>query len=304
MLDITNLTKIYGTQHAVDNISFSVGKGEIAGFLGPNGAGKSTTMKMATCFIPPTAGTIKVGDYDVVEQSMEVRKLVGYLPEHNPLYLDMYVHEYLQFVGSLYDIKGAKLKSAVIDAVDRVGLQIEQNKKIGALSKGYRQRVGLASALLHDPQVLILDEPTTGLDPNQIVEIRQVIKNIGKEKTVVFSSHIMQEVQAICDRVIIINHGKIVADGTLSELKKQQTEGQLLTVSFAEAVNEQLFKGLKGLVYFKSVGVNTYEVKASPKADLRAPLLEIIAAEKLNLLSLAQKENSLEHIFQELTQVK
>jgi len=214
------------------------------------------------------------------------------------------VHEYLQFVGSLYDIKGAKLKSAVIDAVDRVGLQIEQNKKIGALSKGYRQRVGLASALLHDPQVLILDEPTTGLDPNQIVEIRQVIKNIGKEKTVVFSSHIMQEVQAICDRVIIINHGKIVADGTLSELKKQQTEGQLLTVSFAEAVNEQLFKGLKGLVYFKSVGVNTYEVKASPKADLRAPLLEIIAAEKLNLLSLAQKENSLEHIFQELTQVK
>jgi ABC-2 type transport system ATP-binding protein len=185
-----------------------------------------------------------------------------------------------------------------------VGLQIEQNKKIGALSKGYRQRVGLASALLHDPQVLILDEPTTGLDPNQIVEIRQVIKNIGKEKTVVFSSHIMQEVQAICDRVIIINHGKIVADGTLSELKKQQTEGQLLTVSFAEAVNEQLFKELKGLVYFKSVGVNTYEVKASPKADLRAPLLEIIAAEKLNLLSLAQKENSLEHIFQKLTQVK
>ena len=304
MLDITNLTKIYGTQHAVDNISFSVGKGEIAGFLGPNGAGKSTTMKMATCFIPPTAGTIKVGDYDVVDQSMEVRKLVGYLPEHNPLYLDMYVHEYLQFVGSLYDIKGAKLKSAVIDAVDRVGLQIEQNKKIGALSKGYRQRVGLASALLHDPQVLILDEPTTGLDPNQIVEIRQVIKNIGKEKTVVFSSHIMQEVQAICDRVIIINRGKIVADGTLSELKKENKEGQLLTISFAEAINEQLFKGLKGLVYFKNMGNNTYEIKASPKADLRAPILEIVSAEKLNLLSLAQKENSLESIFQELTQAK
>ncbi len=304
MLDIKDLTKIYGTQHAVDNISFSVGKGEIAGFLGPNGAGKSTTMKMATCFIPPTAGTIKVGDYDVVEQSMEVRKLVGYLPEHNPLYLDMYVHEYLQFVGSLYDIKGAKLKSAVIDAVDRVGLQIEQNKKIGALSKGYRQRVGLASALLHDPQVLILDEPTTGLDPNQIVEIRQVIKNIGKEKTVVFSSHIMQEVQAICDRVIIINRGKIVADGTLSELKKENKEGQLLTISFAEAINEQLFKGLKGLVYFKNIGNNTYEIKASPKADLRAPILEIVSAEKLNLLSLAQKENSLESIFQELTQAK
>lgn len=304
MLEIKDLTKIYGTQHAVDNISFSVGKGEIAGFLGPNGAGKSTTMKMATCFIPPTSGTIKVGDYDVVEQSMEVRKLVGYLPEHNPLYLEMYVHEYLEFVGSLYDIKGAKLKSAVIDAVDRVGLQIEQNKKIGALSKGYRQRVGLASALLHDPQVLILDEPTTGLDPNQIVEIRQVIKNIGKEKTVVFSSHIMQEVQAICDRVIIINHGKIVADGTLSELKKQGGEGQLLTISFAEAINEQLFKGLKGLVYFKNIGNNTFEIKASPKADLRAPLLEIVATEKLNLLSLAQKENSLEHIFQELTQVK
>ena len=304
MLEIKDLTKIYGTQHAVDNISFTVNKGEIAGFLGPNGAGKSTTMKMATCFIPPTSGTIKVGDYDVVEQSMEVRKLVGYLPEHNPLYLDMYVHEYLQFVGSLYDIKGAKLKSAVIDAVDRVGLQIEQNKKIGALSKGYRQRVGLASALLHDPQVLILDEPTTGLDPNQIVEIRQVIKNIGKEKTVVFSSHIMQEVQAICDRVIIINRGKIVADGTLSELKKENKEGQLLTISFAEAINEQLFKGLKGLVYFKNVGNNTYEIKASPKADLRAPLLEIVAAEKLNLLSLAQKENSLESIFQELTQAK
>jgi len=301
MLEIKELTKIYGVQKAVDNISFSVGKGEIAGFLGPNGAGKSTTMKIATCFLPPTSGTVTIEGFDVVEQSMEVRKLVGYLPEHNPLYLDMYVHEYLEFVGSLYDLKGKQLKNAVIDTVEKVGLTVEQNKKIGALSKGYRQRVGLASAMLHDPQVLILDEPTTGLDPNQIVEIRQVIKNIGKEKTVVFSSHIMQEVQAICQRVVIINKGQIVADGTLAELNKEREKGQLLLISFGTPTSEALFKKVKGLAYIKNIGDNSFEVKAAPNTDLRPEILEIVSAEKLNLLSLSTKENSLESIFQELT---
>src|SRR6478735_7768220 len=199
---VSNLTKTYGTQNAIDSISFQAGKGEILGFLGPNGAGKSTTMKIATCYIPPTSGVVTVAGYDVVESPLGVRKNVGYLPEHNPLYLDMYVHEYLEFIGSLHSIKGSKLKGRVQEMVEMTGLTLEQNKKLGALSKGYRQRVGLAQAMIHEPQVLILDEPTTGLDPNQILEIRSLIKNIGKEKTVLFSTHIMQEVQALCDRVV------------------------------------------------------------------------------------------------------
>jgi ABC-2 type transport system ATP-binding protein len=219
-LKIQHLVKVYGSQNAVNDITFEAKQGEILGFLGPNGAGKSTTMKIATCYLSATSGKVEVCGYDVEHSAMDVRRNIGYLPEHNPLYLEMYVKEFLEFVGGLYQIKGVLLSKRVSDVIELVGLNLEQKKKIGQLSKGYRQRVGLAQALIHDPKVLILDEPTTGLDPNQLVEIRAVIKNIGKEKTVVFSTHIMQEVEAICDRVVIINHGKIVNDSLLTSLKQ------------------------------------------------------------------------------------
>ncbi|GAB3504913.1 gliding motility-associated ABC transporter ATP-binding protein [Emticicia fontis] len=219
-IKVQNLSKVYGTQRAVDNISFEVNKGEIIGFLGPNGAGKSTTMKILTGYIPSTEGTAEVNGFDVKTSPMQVKTHIGYLPEHNPLYLDMYVKEFLDFAGSLYGLKGRTLQIKIDETIERVGLGLEKHKKIGQLSKGYRQRVGLAQALIHNPDVLILDEPTTGLDPNQLVEIRDLIKNVGKDKTVIFSTHIMQEVEAICDRVVIINRGKIVADSNLSELKK------------------------------------------------------------------------------------
>ncbi len=217
-LQVQQLTKIYGAQRALDDISFSVRKGEIVGFLGPNGAGKSTTMKIATTYLPPTSGSVWVEGINVEHQPIEVKKMIGYLPEHNPLYLDMYVHEYLQFVGSVYGLRGTALRIRVRELVEMCGLVREQNKRIEALSKGYRQRVGLAQALIHNPQVLILDEPTSGLDPNQILEIRKLIKAISDNKTVIFSTHIMQEVQALCDRVIIINKGKIVADDSIENL--------------------------------------------------------------------------------------
>jgi len=218
-IEVNKITKIYGEQKALNEVSFSVRGGEIIGFLGPNGAGKSTLMKIICCYLPPSDGSVKVCGLDVMEQSMEVRKKVGYLPEHNPLYLDMYVKEYLEFVGRFYNVKN--LTNRVKEMVEITGLTIEQNKKIGQLSKGYRQRVGLAQAIIHDPQVLILDEPTTGLDPNQLVEIRNLIKELGKNKTVMLSTHIMQEVQAICERAIIINKGKIVADDSIAKLTEK-----------------------------------------------------------------------------------
>ncbi len=226
---VSHITKNYGQQKALNDVSFSIKSGEIVGFLGPNGAGKSTLMKIICCYLPPTDGSVKVSNLDVMEQSMEVRKKVGYLPEHNPLYLDMYVKEYLEFVGRFYKVKN--LSARVKEMVEVTGLTIEQNKKIGQLSKGYRQRVGLAQAIIHDPQVLILDEPTTGLDPNQLIEIRALIKQLGKDKTVMLSTHIMQEVEAICERVIIINHGKIVADDSMERLLKK---GQPLEKIFQE----------------------------------------------------------------------
>ena len=214
---VNNITKLYGTQKALNNVSFEIGKNEIVGFLGPNGAGKSTMMKILTCYIPATEGSAKVCGFDTNEQSIEVRKQIGYLPEHNPLYLDMYVKEFLEFIGNLYKVKN--VKERVKEMIETTGLQIEQNKKIGALSKGYRQRVGLAQAIIHDPKVLIMDEPTTGLDPNQLEEIRELIKKLGKEKTVMLSTHIMQEVEAVCDRVIIINKGECLV-GSLLKLSK------------------------------------------------------------------------------------
>lgn len=218
---IQHLTKIYGSQKAVNDISFDVNPGEIMGFLGPNGAGKSTTMKITTGYLSATNGQVEVCGFDVAQQSMEVRRNIGYLPEHNPLYTDMYIKEFLRFVGALYGLKGEKLTLRVAEMIEICGLEVEQRKKIGQLSKGYRQRVGLAQALIHNPPVLILDEATTGLDPNQIVEIRNLIKTVGKEKTVLFSSHIMQEVEAICDRAVIINRGQIVANRTLAELRSE-----------------------------------------------------------------------------------
>jgi ABC-2 type transport system ATP-binding protein len=230
-ISVQSLTKIYGTQRAIDSLDFTINKGEIVGFLGPNGAGKSTTMKIITGFISATEGSAKIAGIDVNEHPIEVKKRIGYLPEHNPLYVDMYVREFLNFMGSLHGLDSRTLKNSVPEIIELVGLSMEQHKKIGQLSKGYRQRVGLAHALIHDPEVLILDEPTTGLDPNQLVEIRNLIKEIGREKTVILSTHIMQEVEALCERVIIINHGRIVSDQKVADIL---SDGKTVEAIFRE----------------------------------------------------------------------
>ncbi|MFA0962858.1 gliding motility-associated ABC transporter ATP-binding subunit GldA [Roseivirga sp. BDSF3-8] len=300
-VSVRQLTKTYGSQQAVDTISFEVNKGEVLGFLGPNGAGKSTTMKIATCYLPPTAGTVLVEGHDVLHQPMAVRKSVGYLPEHNPLYLDMYVHEYLRFTGSLYDMRGSVLRQRVKDMVHTVGLGLEQNKKIGALSKGYRQRVGLAQALLHDPPVLILDEPTTGLDPNQLAEIRGLIKSLSSDKTVIFSTHIMQEVQAMCDRVIIINRGQIVADSPVAALSGRAA-GQRLLVEFTEPVADTVIETAPGVAGSKQVGPNLYELHAAKeRADIRADVFRWAVGAGLIIVGMQEQKSDLESIFQELT---
>ncbi len=296
---VADLVKTYKTQNAVNHISFSAGKGEILGFLGPNGAGKSTTMKIATCYIPPTSGTVKVCGFDVTESPLEVRKHIGYLPEHNPLYLDMYVHEYLEFIGSLHQLKGSLLKTRIKEMVELCGLTIEQNKKIGALSKGYRQRVGLAQSLIHDPEVLILDEPTTGLDPNQIVEIRNVIRNVGKEKTVVFSTHIMQEVQALCSRVVIINSGIIVADSSVEGLKNMQSSSRTIVAEFEREIDTELIRKISGVKDVKPLGNGRYELIT--ETDIRNEVFRLAADQNWPLQGLKQEENSLENIFRQLT---
>jgi ABC-2 type transport system ATP-binding protein len=298
---IQNLTKLYGRQKAVNNISFEVREGEIVGFLGPNGAGKSTTMKIATSYVPPSEGQVTVAGYDVVSQSIEVKRVTGYLPEHNPLYLDMYVHEYLRFIGSLYGIRGATLKSRVEEMVSLCGLTLEQNKKIETLSKGYRQRVGLAQALIHNPSVLILDEPTSGLDPNQLVEIRKLIKEISKNKTVIFSTHIMQEVSALCSRVIVINKGEIVADDQLSNLMKGQSQETIVIVEFEGSVSVEDLRALTGVKRVEVMGASHFKIAAQAGMDLRPEIFRFAADRKLSLLGLKQEETSLENIFRELT---
>lgn len=300
-LQIQNLTKIYGQQKAVDDISFTVSEGEIVGFLGPNGAGKSTTMKIATSYLPPSSGTIKVGNYDVVNQPLEARKITGYLPEHNPLYLDMYVHEYLAFSSRIAGLGAAKSKSRVGEMIELCGLSLEQNKKIESLSKGYRQRVGLAQALVHDPQVLILDEPTSGLDPNQLVEIRKLIKDVSKNKTVIFSTHIMQEVQALCDRVVVINRGKIVANDTLPNLLKSQSGHIALVIEFEGHVTREELRSIAGVLDVEEVGNFKFRVTGSSGIDLRPEIFRFAADRHLSLLGLKQEEGSLEGIFRELT---
>jgi ABC-2 type transport system ATP-binding protein len=303
-LQLKNLTKVYGVQKAVDNISFDVKEGDIVGFLGPNGAGKSTTMKIATCFLPPSSGEVWVGGFNVVEKPMDVKQIIGYLPEHNPLYLDLYVHEYLTFIGKIYGLRGQRLKGRVKEIVELCGLTPEQNKKIEALSKGYRQRVGLAQALIHDPKILILDEPTSGLDPNQLVEIRKLIKTIAQRKTVLFSTHIMQEVQALCDRVIVINKGQIVADDTLSHLLQSHGNNAVIVVQFERDVNLEALQSVPGVQEVKVMGEHQYHVVSDGKNDLRPELFRFAADNNLSLLGLKQEENSLENIFRDLTQVK
>lgn len=298
-IKVSNITKIYGEQKALNNVSFEVNTGEIVGFLGPNGAGKSTMMKILTCFIPQTSGDAFVCGFNVEEQSIEVRKNVGYLPEHNPLYHDMYVKENLEFIAGLHKIKN--VKSRISEMIEMTGLQREQNKKIGALSKGYRQRVGLAQALIHDPKVLILDEPTTGLDPNQLSEIRNLIIEVGKEKTVLFSTHIMQEVEAVCDRVIIINRGEIVADQATEILRKSSNNKQIITVEFDKETSENSLRNIKGVYFAKRLKAKVWQLETSSDSDIRPQIFQYAVQNNFAVLTMHKEEQKLEDVFKQLT---
>ncbi|MCE9538537.1 MAG: gliding motility-associated ABC transporter ATP-binding subunit GldA [Bacteroidetes bacterium] len=299
-IKVSNITKIYGQQRALDNVSFEVNTGEVVGFLGPNGAGKSTMMKILTCFIPQTSGEASVCEYDVAEKSLEVRKNVGYLPEHNPLYLDMYVKEYLEFISGLHHLKN--VKSRISEMIEMTGLQIEQKKKIGALSKGYRQRVGLAQALIHDPKVLILDEPTTGLDPNQLEEIRNLIIEIGKQKTILLSTHIMQEVEAVCNRVIIVNNGKIVANDITSVLQNSQSNNtQYITVEFDKETSLIALKNIEDVFDAKNIKGNIWQIEARTEKDIRTDIFQFAVKNGMAVLTLHKEEQRLEDVFKQLT---
>lgn len=299
MIEVQNLTKIYGNQRAINDISFSAKKGEILGFLGPNGAGKTTTMKILTCFIPPSSGYATVCGFDVINEPLKVRREVGYLPEHNPLYKDMYVKEYLEFVAGVHKLD--KKRQKVTEMIERVGLGIEQTKQIGALSKGYRQRVGLAQAMLHNPSVLILDEPTSGLDPNQLVEIRRLIKDLGKEKTVIFSTHIMQEVQALCDRVMIINKGIIVADDKIDTLQNRISGESLVTVEFLQNVDVSKLIKIQNVKNVKTLGFNRYQLSSDLNKDIRSHIFRFAVDHQLTLLEMHKEVFTVEDVFQELT---
>jgi ABC-2 type transport system ATP-binding protein len=295
---VKNVSKQYGPQWALDAVSFEIPKGQIVGFLGPNGAGKSTMMKIITSFIPATKGEVSVNGYDVVSQSMDSRRLIGYLPEHNPLYLEMYVKEYLSFIAGIYRLD--KVSNRVNDMIDRVGLGLEAHKRIGALSKGYRQRVGLAQALIHDPAVLILDEPTSGLDPNQLIEIRNLIQNVGQEKTVMFSTHIMQEVEAICSRALIINHGKLIADKSILDLK--QTSGiNKIYIELDGSVQDSILKSIPGVLKVNNVGPLKWELDVQSGMDNRIDIAKRMNEEGRVVLTMNQKEQRLEDIFKDLT---
>lgn len=297
-IEVKQLLKQYGEQRAVDQISFTVKQGEIVGFLGPNGAGKSTTMKMITGYLQPDGGHISVSGINVLQEPLEAKKKIGYLPESNALYYDMYVREYLGFIA---DVHGIKNKNAAVNRViEQVGLDLESNKKTGQLSKGYKQRVGLAAALIHNPEVLILDEPTSGLDPNQIIEIRNVIKDQGKNKLVLFSSHILQEVEAICDRVIIINKGKIVADDKLTELQGRST-ANLVKVSFREPLEAEWLNRLNAVSSVHKINAQTWNIETDDPQLVRKQLLELSLQHNLNIVSLQNENQSLEEIFRTLT---
>lgn len=298
-IQVEDITKMYGSQKALDKVSFSIGTGEVVGFLGPNGAGKSTMMKILTCFIPPTSGSAKVCGMDVMQSSMQVRKKVGYLPEHNPLYLDMFVREYLLFIAGLHKLKGKKEK---VDAmIEKVGLIPERKKRIGALSKGYRQRVGLAQAMIHDPDVLILDEPTSGLDPNQLDDIRSLISDIGKKKTVMLSTHIMQEVEAICDRVIIVNEGQIVTDKSADQIKDFDQSKQVVSVEFDQPVTKNQLRKIKGVSNVRQVSDQLWVVEGKGKDDIRPAISQFAQDNKLFILTISKESQKLEEVFKGLT---
>ena len=290
-----NITKFFGKQKALNNVSFTIEKGEIVGFLGPNGAGKSTMMKILTTYYTADDGQAEVNSFDVQSEKKNVQKSIGYLPEHNPLYLDMYVKEYLAFNADVYKVN----KERINTVIEQTGLGPEANKKIGQLSKGYRQRVGLAAALLHDPEVLILDEPTTGLDPNQLLEIRKLIREIGKEKTILLSTHIMKEVEAVCDRVWIINKGTIVADKKLSELRDGQD--QVLVVEFDFRVEEAFLNKLPNVILVKNIGGFVYEITFNTSNDMRPVVFDFAHDNQLKTLQLSRKNKNLESLFTELT---
>mgnify|MGYP006290430571 CR=1 FL=1 len=295
---IENITKEFGQQKALDNVSFRIDPGEVVGLLGPNGAGKSTMMKIITCFIPPTSGNVTVYGSDIFEESIEVRKRVGYLPENNPLYTELYIEEYLRFVAGIYNVPD--VKERVEEMIALTGLEIERTKKIGALSKGYRQRVGLAQALIHNPDVLILDEPTSGLDPNQLIGIRNLIKEIGKEKTVMLSTHIMQEVEAVCNRAIIIDKGKIVADDSTENLSLGTTGAFRFVVEFNKTANEAKLAEITGVDQVRKTGEKSYELQAA--TDIREEVFKFAVKNDLAVLSMQKAGKGIEEVFQQLTQ--
>lgn len=295
---------MYGEQKALDDVSFEARKGEILGFLGPNGAGKSTTMKIMTGFISATRGEVSVVGHDVSTDLIPAQKVIGYLPEHNPLYLDMYVHEFLAFSCRSYGMPKSKVKNRITEVIALCGLTVEQNKQIGQLSKGYRQRVGLAQALLHEPEVLILDEPTTGLDPNQILEIRKLIKDVAKDRTVIFSSHIMQEVKALCDRVIVINKGKIVTDQSIGDFANALREDIVLKVEFTSDIDVELLKNLSTIKSVQHVSSGVYKIAVEASESARSEIFRMAAEEKLPLVGLQEETSSLEDVFHELTKDK
>ena len=306
-ISVENLTKQYGPQKAIDTISFQVKTGEILGFLGPNGAGKTTTMKILTCFMAPTEGDVKVGEYSIHDHQDEIKSKIGYLPENNPLYLDMPVLEYLSFTANLQGVPKENIESRIGEMVHVCGLNVEKHKKIGELSKGYRQRVGLAQAMIHDPEILIFDEPTTGLDPNQIIEIRKLIREIGRQKTVILSTHILPEVEAICDRILIINNGKIVADGTAETLRKQAQGEEILRIKIEDETNKDvLFEGLRSI---ESVGMvdpiadmqNTYMVQSKNGLSSKRQIFQLCVQKNWILTEMTPIETKLEDIFRELT---
>jgi ABC-2 type transport system ATP-binding protein len=298
-IEVTNLSKMYGEQKAVDAISFQVGKAEIVGFLGPNGAGKSTTMKIITGYLKSDQGDAVVCGINVKDKPLITKSKIGYLPEGNPLYYEMYVREYLDFVADVHGIKNKRQR--IEDVIHTVGLSVESKKKTGQLSKGYKQRVGIAAALIHDPEVLILDEPTTGLDPNQIIEIREVIKKLGEKKTVLFSSHILQEVEAVCDRVLIINKGKLVANDTISALRRNMVRSKAIIITFQETVPLEILNELPAVTRATKINDKSWELHTDQPDYLRKQLMELSLQRNLNIVSLQSGEQSLEELFREIT---
>ncbi|MBK7244849.1 MAG: gliding motility-associated ABC transporter ATP-binding subunit GldA [Saprospiraceae bacterium] len=296
---VNQITKIYGTQHAVDELSFTAHKGEILGFLGPNGAGKTTTMKMLSCYIKPSSGSAEICGYNILTHPLEVKKHIGYLPENNPLYKDMYIREYLECFARLSKVEGVQKR--INDLIELTGLGPEQNKTIGSVSKGYRQRVGLSQALLHNPEVLILDEPTSGLDPNQLVEIRSLIRNIGKEKTLIFSTHIMQEVKSLCDRVVIIKNGKLVADDSIEVLQEKLGDRQMVTIEFSTEIPISTIKSLPYVQFIKQSGKHQFTIYSDSAKDLRELLFQTSVANGWVIYEMNKTKNSIEDVFNVLT---